>query len=833
MKRRALQGLWALWSLWSPRVLRVLVGPALAISLGCLFLLPAAFNANAADAAASGCRPDPFAARALYLRGSFNTWSADDAYRFRWRCNKLELVVGLSGEHVFKVGDDSWSADADYGAAPGAAPGLPSPLALRGGNLNFRFAGGHALSISFDGDRPQLTVAPAVYTPAVVVPAVTDPVALSLRFDSRSGAHKSPFGAVRSGSSIGFQVDSAASIDSVTLVIESRRLEGNQDLLEYREIARVPLVRGAGQRWAGRYRFIAPGVYGYWFEARAGQQTWVYQNNAEPVFWTREKGSGGVGAAAPSDTAVRNIRRFRQTVFDPAFKVPSWAPDVVWYQIFPDSFRNGDTANDPQPGRDRYQGGGVELHKSWLDKRFKPGTGDGSDALFNNDFFGGDIAGIMQKLDDLKDLGVNTLYMTPVFLAPSNHKYDTADYTRIDPAFGNNADFKRLTAEAAKRGMRVVPDASFNHTGADSIYFDRYGNFTRNGKSDGAFAGGKPNPASPYFSWYRFDTTQADADRQYIGWGGPDLPELDKASPAFRKFAYGTPGGAGGITQQWLDLGAAGWRMDVAPWVPDDFWREWRSAVKRHRPDALTVAETWFDASKYLVGDMFDSTMNYIFRNTVLDYAGGGKATALVGNLEHLREAYPPQALYALMNLLGSHDVARALHVLGGPETADAAAMAVAKQRLKLATLMQMSWPGAPLVYYGDEVGMTGGDDPYNRNPYPWPDLGGKPDLALRAEFKRLIQMRHQHPVLRRGSVQAPVFVDEQVMVFVREHKGVRAITAFNNSSAPRTVRVVLPAGFKQTRTWRDALGGEAVKASRGQVDITVPALFGRVMISP
>jgi glycosidase len=460
-------------------------------------------------------------------------------------------------------------------------------------------------------------------------------------------------------------------------------------------------------------------------------------------------------------------------------------------------------------------------------KRRGAGSGDGSDRHFNNDFFGGDLAGIVEKLDDIRDLGANTIYMTPVFKAGSNHKYDTADYREIDPGFGSNEDFVRLTQQAAQRGIRIIPDTSLNHTGSDSVYFNRYGN---HGK-DGAFQDGRINPRSPYAGWYTFDPKQTDPDRQVRGWVGvSSLPELNKGSPALRDFFYRAPDS---VMKLWLDRGASGWRMDVAPWVPDDFWREWRAAIKAHRPDALTVSETWFDASKYLLGDMFDSSMNYIFRNAVLDYAGGGPAQALVGNLEWLREAYPPQALHAMMNLLSSHDQARALHVLGWREDAqDAAAIALAKQRLKLAVFFQMSYPGAPSVYYGDEVGVTGGDDPYNRATYPWADLGGRPDEALRAEFKRLIALRREHAVLRRGSLEAPLYVDAHVVVLARRLGPTWAITATNNDTLPRTVQVPLPAGLEAV-VFVDALDGtRRVCAERGRLQIELPPLYGRVLVN-
>lgn len=892
-------------------------------ALACLLLA-----APLAAGAQTACTPDPLGGRALYLRGSFNEWIATDAQRFAWICNRWELVTALKGEHRFKLGDEAWSADADWGAADGLqlklrgpeirrsfdgtyrftvtmndgkpqlrteicpvtdAAGLGGPplgattLFLRGtpnnwaaldeyafqfscdayylnvklqgrhdfkiadaawspastfgadaaGQINFsrEFNGEHTLRLAWAGGRPQLSVGGRNFADPRST-AVTDPVALSLRFDSRDAAHKAPFGAQPAGAEMQFVVRAASGVEALTLVVERRWLGGNQEQLEYREWARVPLQRqadGDAERWTARHRFDQVGVYGYWFQARIGGRLYVYQNNAEPVSWTRERGRGGLGAVADRPATVAalgGIRRFRQTIYAPDFKVPDWAPDIVYYYVFPERFRNGDPGNDPQPGRDRIQDHSVERHARWIDKPYMPGSRDGSDNFFNNDFFGGDLAGIIDKLDYIRDLGANTLYMTPVFRAASNHKYDTADYRHVDPAFGSDADFERLTREAARRGMRVILDTSLNHTGSDSIYFDRYGHFG----GQGAFANGRINPASPYASWYTLDPGQRDIDKQYKGWVGvADLPELDKASPAWRQFAYGAPDS---VMKLWLDRGASGWRMDVAPWVSDDFWRGWRAAVKAHKPDALTVAETWFDASKYFLGDMFDSTMNYIFRNAVQAWAAGGPAGEMVGQLEHLREAYPPQAFHALMNLLSTHDQARALHFFGWRDgVTHADIIARAKARLKLAVFFQMTYPGAPTVYYGDEVGVTGGDDPYNRAPYPWADQGGEPDTALLAEFKRLIGLRNQHAVLRRGSLAAPLFVDAHAVVLVRRLGEQWAVTAAHNAEQARRLSVPLPAGAPSTG-WVDALSGQAVPVVEGRLTLDLPPLSGVVLVT-
>jgi len=780
---------------------------------------------------AADCRPDPLPGRTVYLRGTFNDWRADDETAFSYVCDHYELDIRLGGEQSFKVGDEDWGFDFGAAAVDAAPkPGVAMPLVAKGSALKATFHGIARLSIT-PGPTPTLLVTELPPdTPLSAGPAskVTDPIALSLAFDSQAAADKSPYGAVTVGTDVAFSLRALPGVDQVTLVIEKRTLEGNYDVLRYDELARVPLVRanaGEHQRWSGHYRFDAPAVYGYWFEAQVGGKTVIFQNNATPVYWTRERGAGGAGVVAEMPSNTKRIRRYRQTVYAP-YTVPAWAQDAVYYYIFPERFRNGDRHNDPKPGVDKFHDGTVEFHADWNDKPYRPNSGDGSDDQYSNDFFGGDIAGIIQKLDYIKSVGANALYITPMFSAASNHKYDTADWKHIDPHLGTNADFARLCREAARRGMRVIPDTSLNHSGADSIYFDRYG--TRGG--NGAFEGGHINTASPYASWYTFDATQAEPDKQFKGWVGvADLPELNKADPSFRHFAYVAPDS---VTRTWLAAGASGWRMDVAPWVPDDFWHEWRAVVKQARPDALTISETWFDASKFFLGDEFDATMNYIFRDAVLEYANGGDARKLAANLEEMREAYPPQSLAASMNLLSTHDTARSLHVLGDVAgQATPQQVVLAKQKLRLAVFLQMTYPGAPTIFYGDEVGVTGGPDPLNRGTYPWADRGGRPDNALLADFRRLTRLRHDLPVLRRGKPMAPLHVDEHVVVLARQDAGAWAITATNNGDEPRLLTLALPAGAPALG-WTDAISHAAahIDIRTRSLTLTVPARFGTVV---
>ena len=342
--------------------------------------------------------------------------------------------------------------------------------------------------------------------------------------------------------------------------------------------------------------------------------------------------------------------------------------------------------------------------------------GDGrSDSDYSNDFYGGDLDGIIQKLDYLRSLGVNVIYINPIFQAPSNHKYDTTDYLHIDEAFGTLDTFKKLVAESKKLGIRIILDTSLNHCGSDSLYMDRYGKY----HSNGAFENETIHTNSPYYEWFEWNRDAKSPDREYGQWANPTLATLREVD-SYKNFAYRDKRS---VIKYWLSLGIGGWRMDVTPWKSDAFWKDWRKELKKDYPNAFTIAEVWFDASKYFTGDMFDSTMNYIFRSAALNFARGGNASLTSDTLEMLRENYPKPVFYRLMNLVSSHDVPRALFELGYMKYG-AANYDEMRKRLLLCFVLQFTYPGAPTIYYGDEVGMTGGADPMNRGPYPWKEDG-------------------------------------------------------------------------------------------------------------
>jgi glycosidase len=516
---------------------------------------------------------------------------------------------------------------------------------------------------------------------------------------------------------------------------------------------------------------------------------------------------GGLGAT--TDDQVD--RSFALTVSEPGFRAPGWARDAVIYQIFPDRFRNADTKNDPPVGTIRY-GSIATTRKAWgaLPEgycRNYAGVPCGEGPM-GRDYFGGDLKGVRQKLDYLKELGVTAIYFNPIFEANSNHRYDTADYTQVDPWLGDLKEFDQLVTQARERGIRVILDGVFNHMSSDSAQFDRYHRF--------ATAGACESLGSPFRSWFEFSTQNVPCGvGDYTGWFGFDsIPVLAKSNPAVQEAFRG-------IARLWLDRGAGGWRMDVSgdPSFPDGYWEAFRQTVKSARPDALTVSETWGKDTtllRMLRGDRLDTTMNYRLRDAVVGllapqafdskgFPDSGRAISpseFASRLSSIREDYADAAYFSAMNLLDSHDTERLLWTLTpGVETRaakeqDAGNVANGKRRLRLASLLQFSVAGAPTVYYGDEVGVTGDDDPDDRRTMPWPDTGGARDGSLLEHYKALTALRRGTAALRDGSFDVLLADDDAGTVAIgRKTASQAAIVVVNRSESARTVTVPL-AGF-------------------------------------
>ncbi len=491
------------------------------------------------------------------------------------------------------------------------------------------------------------------------------------------------------------------------------------------------------------------------------------------------------------------------TVYDPAFRTPDWIKGGIMYQIFPDRFcRSGATDQVPTEGR--------TLREDWYGvPEWRPNA---QNKITNSDFFGGDLKGIKSKLPYLADLGVTCIYLNPICLSASNHRYDTSDYSTVDPYLGTNEDFSDLCKAAHNLGIRVLFDGVYSHTGDDSVYFNKYGHFD----SLGAYQ----SPDSPYAQWYTF----RDGRNKYDSWWGIDtLPEVREENEDYLQFITGK----NGILQHWLTLGADGVRLDVADELPDAFLDAVRTAAKKTKTDAFVLGEVWEDASnkisyshrrRYLLGKQLDSVMNYPFRDTILDFCSDGLAEKFIDRILVICENYPKPVLHTLMNMLGTHDTQRVLTYFAGIDCNGRsrewqAAVSLtqtqynkAKQLFKIALVLQYTLPGVPCTYYGDEAGMTGCNDPFNRACYPW----GQEDYDLLSFVKALGAVRKNETALLNGDF-VPVSAMLQCVCYLRmedNNNGIMVIANKNDHaieyrlhSGIRCINVLFNASTKDSNT--------------------------------
>lgn len=512
------------------------------------------------------------------------------------------------------------------------------------------------------------------------------------------------------------------------------------------------------------------------------------------------------------DGRTRTLGEYQLTVYDGCEQVPAWFGEGTCYQIFPDRFRR---SRIPDPGG---MVGGRSVHAAWQEEpEYRP---DARGEVRNRDFFGGDLKGVLEQLPYLQSLGVETLYFNPIFEAAENHRYGTADYEHVDPMLGCDADFSALCRAAHARGMRVILDGVFNHTGFVSRYFNGDGFYPQPGAAQ--------SRQSPYYPWFHF---QHWPDRFDSWWGIYTLPAVNEGEDSYRDYIIR---GERSIVRRWLQAGADGWRLDVADELPDDFIRELHQAVRAADPNAVVIGEVWEDGStkiaygvrrRHILGGHCDGLMNYPFRNGLISFLLGADAACFRDAMETLRENYPPFAFASAMNFLGTHDTPRILTLLGvGSDCRentkawranfrmDAGQRALALARLRLGALVLFAFPGAPTIYYGDEAGMEGFEDPFNRRTFPW----GAEDKALTAWYAALGQARKSLLPLRRGDLHW-LRAEGRVLAFSRTWEGETVIAAVNAGDAPE--QLPLDGAF------RDRMSGE-----RFTDTVPLPPLTGRLL---
>lgn len=601
-------------------------------------------------------------------------------------------------------------------------------------------------------------------------------------FDSRLLFHKAPFGAVAAGTPVCFTLclpkDLPAQDPAMVLVRDGRPGQP------------LPLRFACADHAVNRYTLTfvprEPWLYFYYFTFRVGEQVSTVKADG----WMR----GQIDQPGAD-------RMWQLTVYSADFARPGAMGDGIVYQIFPDRFCFSGQPKEHIPA-------GRQLREDWGGMPVYRPNSQGE--VTNSDYFQGDLRGIESKLEYLQSLGVSCIYLNPIFEAHSNHRYNIADYNRVDPLLGDEEDFKRLCAKARERGISVILDGVFSHTGSDSLYFNRDGRY---GQGVGAYR----DPDSPYRSWYHF---QRYPDQYESWWGFATLPNVEETQPDYLRFICGERDPQTGkrtpcVLTKWLDLGAAGYRLDVADELPDEFLDRLRETVKEHSPDHCIIGEVWEDASnkcsygqrrRYLLGRQLDSVMNYPFRNAVISYIRYGNHQELLTTLCSIVENYPPAALACALNSLSTHDIPRAITALVG-EPIDGHDRPWQEQRhflpldqyqrgqvlLKLASVIQYFLPGMPCLYYGDEAGLSGYADPFNRCCYPW----GNENQELVAWFQKLGQLRRSASFLREAQF-LPAVATPELFAFVRSSPQGSAYVAVNRGDGE--VYLPLPEEFAQAK---------------------------------
>ena len=609
---------------------------------------------------------------------------------------------------------------------------------------------------------------------------------MSKIFDSRDPEYKSPFGAAACGAAVRFAVrPGTENVTGVSLLLR-REFGGTEQAL--------PLSPSGDGRWQAVYTAPAePDLVWYAFQ-------FTYSDCVRPY-----------GPHGFDDSS-----RWQLTVYDDSRPAPAWFGRGVTYQIFPDRFCRLSVPNAAGMVGDRV------VHQSWDDTPvWRP---DENGIVRNNDFFGGSLAGITSQLDYLQSMGVGTLYLCPIFESDSNHRYDTADYRRIDPMLGTEEDFRTLCREARCRGIRVMLDGVFNHTGNNSRYFNAQGFYPELGAAQ--------SRESPYYSWYSFHPWPDDYD---AWWGIKTLPAVQESTDSYRRFIIRDHDS---VVRHWLRQGASGWRLDVADELPDDFIAEIRDAMEQENPDSFLL---WEDGSnkvaysqrrRYLLGSETHGLMNYPFRTAALDWLRGGDAACFRDTMETIREHYPRPAFYSALNILGTHDTPRILTLLGAehvPDTKDARAAyrlspeerQKGEARLRVGEMLLYCFPGSPTVYYGDEAGMEGFEDPLNRKTYPW----DRQARALLDFFRSLGQLRRHRPSLQDGDLTY-VYAQGGALVLRRQLGDEITVAALNAGEAAVEVSLPWPRDLA-----REALTFQQFFAPGGKLRLRLPPVSGMILI--
>ena len=556
---------------------------------------------------------------------------------------------------------------------------------------------------------------------------------MNIIYDSQAEFYKSPFGAVTKNSDIKFRIGlmDAGIPDSVSLIYKFKEDEF---------INNMSYVFSVGDYCIYETSITVPdevGLLWYYFEIKANGNKIYYSNNYENL--------GGKGCEY--ETIPQNL--YQVTIYNENYKTPDWFKNSVVYQIFPDRFYNSSENGSFSGNRQDI------IKRQWGETPYYKSEQFGGEYLAN-DFFGGNILGIIKKLPYLSELGITAIYLNPIFKAYSNHRYDTGDYMEIDETLGTYEDFCSLCSEAEKYGINIILDGVFNHTGSNSIYFNKNNEYD----SLGAYQ----SKESPYYTWYDFTNWPTEYSSW---WGMKTLPSINENSVSYRDFILNDNNS---VVKHWIKSGAMGWRLDVVDELPGFFVKELRNAVKSQNPDAVIIGEVWEDASnkesygvkrEYFLGDELDSVMNYPLRSALIDFAKNKiSAKEFDRRIMSLKENYPSPAYYSLLNILSTHDVERIITILSAAPDKNSInkdfmadfklndeELKSAISKLKQIVMLMFLMPGVPCIYYGDEIGMQGYGDPFCRCCFDWDNI----NEDIKNWFKSAISIRKSSDAFLKG----------------------------------------------------------------------------------
>lgn len=541
--------------------------------------------------------------------------------------------------------------------------------------------------------------------------------------NSHDSIYRNPFGAIESGKPLSIAISVSESIRSEAVFLNIIEKDKKYDLSMHYLKKQDGFVYYIADMNTDGYM----GLIFYHFTIHSPERVFLYGNNHELL--------GGEGCFYKD-----NPKGFQVTVYKKPYPIPNWYQEAIVYQIFPDRFYNRNYPFVKKPKKNSF------VYGNWDDAPYY--IKDKNGKVVRWDFFGGNLEGIEEKLPYLNELGINAIYLNPIFEASSNHRYDTGDYRKIEPMLGDERDFTRLCVKAGEMGIKIVLDGVFSHTGDDSIYFNRYGNYPE--------LGAYQSKNSKYYKWYQFE----EGSKEYKSWWGVDaLPNVNEMDPFYIDFMINDDDS---VITHWMNRGAKGWRLDVADELPDEFIRLLKEKAKSLDPDSVLIGEVWEDASnkisygerrEFLYGHELDSATNYPLRRIFIDFIRNDiNSKETHHKVMSLYENYPKHYFYSSLNLISSHDVPRILTVFEERFKNEEDAV----KAMKLIILMQMTFPGVPCIYYGDEAGVRGYTDPDNRRTYPW----GKENKEILSFYKEMIALRKMSSVFIYGDFES-FYIDD------------------------------------------------------------------------